>query len=179
MALLACPHCAFCIMNLTLKFKPYTMQQSSPYQANLKPFAFLWISLPQIAILITEMCSQENANFLLFLSFFSFHLFYPLIKKVGKVKNKENGGGGSQWGENLPHKFTMLDNFMGGDTEAQRGMPTITQLSGDLTVSFPLWAHCSLAAFPGPLFDEALNPNGEMDPIANKGKAKAKISVSS
>lgn len=65
------------------------------------------------------------------------------------------------------------------ETEAQRVIATIMQLRGDLTVSFPLWIQFSLAAFPCQFVDEAPNPNGEMYPKANKGKAKAKIPMSS
>lgn len=66
-----------------------------------------------------------------------------------------------------------MHNFMEGETEAQGVMPTVTQWRGDLTLGFPLYTQGSLAASPCQFVDEV------PDPIANKGKAKAKTAVSS
>ena len=71
---------------------------------------------------------------------------------------------------------TQIHNLMERETEAQRVRPTVTQYGGEFTAQFPLNTQCSLAAFLCRFAVEAPNPNGETDPTASQGKAKANMS---
>lgn len=71
---------------------------------------------------------------------------------------------------------TQIHDLMERETEAQRVRPTVTQSGGDFTAHFPLNTPCSSATFLCRFAVEAPNPNGETDPKASKGKAKANMS---